>query len=281
MSSNPIPGLSGAGPSSGTCATTSSIPLIPSTNSESDEPENVPLSFYLPRECVVFNLTSLFVLRNVGKANNKKKYISKFEDYNWFRDNPAIFKSSYLCKATKVPDQPASNREILSQVLHYLYGNAHMHNFTISRLLNQEQKIFDLERQVGTLEESLKVLKVGEPKYTVRTNMTPEHTKFLSARQAAWKYCEPVYQHITKKNPSTFTVIAKLTYHSNSSEANTLSCLCHCEQAVWFDGNSPGSGYCLVPTEYINAELQYMDSKLVESLFQPKDFDSTTLIICI
>ncbi|KAJ3057616.1 hypothetical protein HDU99_007225, partial [Rhizoclosmatium hyalinum] len=267
-----------------------------------------------------------------------------------------------------------------------------MHNFTINRLLNQERKIFDLERQVGTLEESLTVLKVGEPKkpgllsgmggtfgkyagkqaqgqppdsslgtplpkashprtsppsdeskkknkfadmfkgkarelplesgpstavfkaapshqmfkfdrmidrkqlfFTVSevsTSMTSEHTKFLSARQAARKYCEPVYQRITEKNPSTFTVIAKLTYHSNSLEANTLSRLCHCEQAVWFDGNIPGSGYRLVPTDYNTADLQYVDSKLVETLFQAKqsalkdakkgilllDFDSTILV---
>ncbi|KAJ3280044.1 hypothetical protein HDU79_012057 [Rhizoclosmatium sp. JEL0117] len=126
----------------------------------------------------------------------------------------------------------------------------------------------------------------------VSTNMTSEHTKFLSARQAARKYCEPVYQRITEKNPSTFTVIAKLTYHSNSSEANTLSRLRHCEQAVWFDGNIPGSGYRLVPTDYNTADLQYVDSKLVKTLFQAEqsalkdakkgilllDFDSTILV---
>ncbi|ORY47388.1 hypothetical protein BCR33DRAFT_96269 [Rhizoclosmatium globosum] len=111
----------------------------------------------------------------------------------------------------------------------------------------------------------------------VSTNMTSEHTKFLSARQTAQKYCEPVYQRITEKNPS---------------KANTLSRLRHCEQAVWFDGNIPGSGYRLVPTDYNTADLQYVDSKLVKTLFQAKqsalkdakkgilllDFDSTILV---
>ncbi|ORY47387.1 hypothetical protein BCR33DRAFT_848736 [Rhizoclosmatium globosum] len=395
-SSTQNPAGSTSGSSSGSSSASTSSPSLP-TNSE--QPETTPFSFYVPEECVnhqpienIYNLTLCFTSHNVDKPNNKKKYISDIEKTSWFRNNTSIFDSSTLRKGTKVPDQLTTSPEILSRVLHYLYGSAHMHNFTVNKIVRQERKISDLERQVGALEESLQIMKVGEPKKPgllsgmggtfgkyagkqtqaqptddslgtplpkashprtsppsdeakkknkfmdmfkgkarelpldsgpstaefnaapphqtfkfdrlidrkqlffgvseVAANMAPEHTKFLSSRQTARKCCEPAYQRITQKNPSTFTVIAKLTYHSNSSETNTLSRLRHCEQAIWFDGHLPGSGYRLVPTDYNTADLQYVDSKLVETLFQAEqsalkdakkgilllDFDSTILV---